>query len=131
MSHNKTTITSQDVDRLLGIIDDQKQQIQALRIRIAFLEKRMEQREVATVNFYQEKKIYFPEMQRKVMQIFLGLPATVGLTYPEILDEWKRKFPRVNYKNVPRRVRELVNQGKLWSNPDPDGTARFYLKLRE
>lgn len=128
----QTTSQTEYIDRLLGRIDDMKARIQVLRGRIVFLEERLEQREQVTVNHYRQALPYLKGMRDKIFKIFLETPANMGLSYPEIIEEFSKRYPSVNTKNVPRRVRELVTiEHKLWSKEDEHGTVRFYLMLKE
>jgi hypothetical protein len=104
----------------------------ALTKRVAFLEWRLSQREVATKKDFSTLKPWIDSVKLKILAIFNEeIPVTQGLTYPEIQNLYAQKYPRSSTTDVPRRVRDLVNDGKLWRCDDEDGTVRFYLKLKE
>lgn len=121
----------QYIDELLAVIDDKKALIQGLRLRIVFLEQRLEQRHEKTVSHYDRVMRYAKNMREMEMKIFLELPPNVGLLHEEIRELFEKRYPNVPTKNLPRRTRENVVEGKLWSKQDPDGKARFYLKLKD
>jgi hypothetical protein len=117
---------------LLHLIKDLQRVNEAQRRRIEFLERRLEQRFVDTRQDYVSRIKYFEGMQQRVLQLFLeDVSAGVGLSMPEVLEEWARKFPAIKSANVDRRVQELARAGRLWKCKDDDGIVRFYLKLRE
>jgi hypothetical protein len=120
-----------DLKGLMNIMQDLKAQRDALQKRVAWLEERLEQRHEETRKDFERMQPYLENMRAKIRQIFLDLPPTVGLTHQEIQDEFHDRYPMVSITNVPRRVRELVEQGDLWSKTDDEGTVRFYLKLKE
>jgi hypothetical protein len=118
-----------ELQGLLDIISDQRQQLEMKQKRVEYLEFVLAERMKATRNRYAELKPYFETLQKEVLKIFLELPAA-GLTYQEIYQEFHQKYPNVNTVNLLRRIRELVEQKKLWTSPDPvSGKIRFYLKL--
>lgn len=127
----QTTRQTQYIDRLLARIDDMKARILALKAKIAFLEKRLEQREQKTISHYQRVQPYLKSMREKVFAIFLEQPYNLGLTYEEVIAEFKKRYPDIPTKNLPRRTRELCEQGKLWTRQNSDGKVRFFLKLTE
>jgi hypothetical protein len=104
---------------------------EALERRVKFLEERLQQRFIATVNEYQDRRKYFDKMQEYVLTLFLDLPPDAGLTRTEIPEEFKRKYPHMASVDALRRAYELKQQDKLWTKQDPDGTVRFFLKLKE
>jgi hypothetical protein len=106
--------------------------VEAQRKRIAFLERRLQQRFESTRQDYLSRIKYFESMQQRILQLFLeDVPAGVGLSHREIQEEFARKFPAIKSTNVDRRVQELAKAGKLWAHKDDDGTVRFYLRLLE
>lgn len=120
------------IDRLLAQRDDDKARIQTLRLRIAFLEQRLEQRSEKTKKDLKKLMPYFKTMRKKIMKIFVDMPTSVGLTHQEIIEEFRSRFPKVNTAHVPRRVCELVSdERKLWSKTDEKGKVRFYLRLKD
>ena len=130
-SMEQTTTQTQYIDMLLGKLDDEKARVRTLRLKIVFLEDRLLQREQKTVSHYRQALPYLKGMRDKIFKIFLEIPANMGLTHEEIIEEFSKRYPNVNTKNIPRRTRELVSdEKKLWSKQDEDGTVRFYLKLK-
>jgi hypothetical protein len=117
---------------LLCVIDRLEKENAAKGKRIAFLERRLEQRFESTRQDYLSKLKYFESMQQKILQLFLeDVPPSTGLTHWQIREEFERKFPAIQSSNVDRRVQELTKAGKLWAHKDDDGTVRFYLRLEE
>jgi hypothetical protein len=103
-----------------------------LHRRIEFLEFVLKQRLQQTRNKYSDLKPYFETLQREALKIFLDLPAGTGLTYEEIYQEFHEKYPKVNTVFLYRRIRELVEDKKLWTSPDVEsGKLRFYLILEK
>lgn len=128
----QTTTQTEYIDKLLGKLDDEKARVRTLRLKIIFLEERLEQREQKTVSHYNKILPQLKGMRDKIFKIFLEIPAQLSLTHQEIIQEFSKRYPMINTKNIPRRVRELVEEGKLWSKQDPDSNkARFYLKLKD
>lgn len=111
-------------------LEAKEKTIRYLRGRITFLEWRLSQRLEITVNDYAKLSPYLEKMKGQIMKIFLELSPDQGLNYEEIMTEFRNRYPDFQTKNVPRRVRELVNEGKLWVSIDPDRKARVYLKLK-
>ena len=102
-----------------------------LHKRIEKLEKRLAQRIQKTQNLYQERKARFSDMQDRVYQIFLESPD-VAWSYEDLQQEWESRYSKISSVNVPRRVKELTEQGLLWSVMDPESRKVFhYLKLEE
>jgi len=113
-------------------LQDLQAKITALKRRIQFLEWRLKQREETTRKDFALLKPYFESMRQKIMEIFYEeIPVTQGLSHPEIQEFYAKRHPGSSTTDCPRRVRELVDQDKLWRFDDRDGTARFYLKLKE
>jgi len=96
---------------------------------IEFLEERLRQREEVTRKDYQKMRKYFDVMKGKVMDIFLDQRVTMGMSHPEIAEEFQKRYPAIHSVDIPRRTRELVNEGLLWSREE-DGVVKFYLKLK-
>ena len=116
-------VASSELESLLRLVEAQRR-------RIEFLERRLEQRFESTRQDYASKIKYFESIQKMVLQLFLeDVPVGVGLSMPEILKEFERKFPAVKSAFVGRRVQELAAAGKLWRSKDDGGTVRFYLRL--
>jgi hypothetical protein len=120
-----------ELSGLLGIINDQKKQLEAKDKRIQFLESRLAQRIVKTQNLYQQRKTHFSDMQDRAYQIFLDFPE-IGFTYEELVEEWNARYPSISPVNLPRRVRELAEQSLLWDAFDPETRKVYhYLRLEE
>lgn len=127
-----STSDKTDLAGLLHVIEDLQRANAAKDKRIAFLEKRLEQRFESTVQDYRSKVKFFESMQERILQLFLEeVPPSTGLTHWQIREEFERKFPAIKSANVDRRVQELAKAGKLWAHKDVDGTVRFYLRLME
>jgi len=120
-----------DLKGLMDIMQDLKAQRDALKKRVEFLEERLTQRYEETRKDFQRLQPYLENMRAKILQVFVELPPTIELCHEEIIEEFKAKYPMLSTANVPRRVRELVEQGKLWSHKDEKGVVRFSLKLKE
>lgn len=102
-----------------------------LHKRIERLEFRLAQRTQKTENLYQERKAHFSDMQDRVYQIFLESPD-VAWSYEELQEEWKSRYSSISAVNVPRRVKELTEQGLLWSVMDPESHKVYhYLRLEQ
>jgi hypothetical protein len=126
----QSTSNRTELAGLLQLVEDLRKANEAQRKRIEFLEKRLKQRFESIRQDYQSRIKYFESMQERVLQLFLeDVPADVGLSMPEVLEELARKFPAVKSANWDRRVQELAGAGKLWKCKDDDGTVRFYLRL--
>lgn len=103
----------------------------ALHKRLEKLEWRLAQRVQKTQNLYQQRKAHFSDMQDRVYQIFLESPD-VAFSYEELQEEWKARYSEISAVNVPRRVKELTEQGLLWSVVDPESRKVYhYLRLEE
>ena len=100
--------------------------------RIEFLTWRLEQRERATKKDFEALKPYFESIKVKILAIFQEeIPVTTGLTHLEIQTIFAEKYPLIKTTDLSRRVRELVSENRLWRFDDENGTARFYLTLKE
>lgn len=129
---SQTTPQLDLIDRLRGKNDHLKAENRYLRAKVVTLEERLEQRKQKTVSHYDRIQPWLQTMRDNIFQIFLQLPSSRGLLHEEIIERFEERYPAVNSKNVPRRVRELCDEGKLWSRQDPDcRKVRFYLKLKE
>jgi len=112
------------------IVEDCRRQNEALKRRVSFLEWRLEQRNEETTKDFHAMQPFFESMKAKILLIFHDLPLSMGLSHQEIQDQFAKLYPMIDITNVPRRVRELVNEGKLWTFPDDHNVARFYLCLK-
>lgn len=102
----------------------------ALHKENEFLRIRLQQREQVTRKNYESMRKYFDQMKGKIMDIFMDLPVTMGLSHPEIAEAFRERYPAIRSCDLPRRTRELVQEGALWSREE-NGVAKFYLKLKE
>jgi hypothetical protein len=114
-----------------NIINDLIMQRETWKKKAEFYEARLQQRYEKTIHDYQKILPYLEHMRQKVLKIFMDLPPAVGWTHEEIQERFKEEYPMLCITNVPRRVRELVEQNKLWSQKDEKGDVRFYLKLKD
>lgn len=126
----QTTPQTDLIDRLQFKLNDEKARVRYLRDRIAFLESRLAQRHEKTVSHYDRVMRFAKTMREMEMKLFLELPADRGLLHEEIRERFEERYPNIPAGNLRRRTRENVVEGKLWSKQDPDGKARFYLKLK-
>lgn len=125
---------SSDTKALLEVISDLTARNKALEKNKEFLENILHERvEITRKRSYAERKGYFDNMRDKVFSVFLEngeYAATHGFTHEEIVEEFAKKYPAIPTTNIPRRVRELVEEKKIWSALDPEtGKAVFRLKL--
>ena len=123
--------TTTELAPLLEELQEKRARIKALRRKVEFLETRLEQRFEETKKDFKKLQPYFENMRSKILQIFMELPPTTGLSHKEIIEEFRAKYPTINTAHIPRRVCELVSdEQKLWSKKDEKGTVRFYFKLK-
>jgi regulator of replication initiation timing len=101
----------------------------ALHKENEFLRMRLEQRVRVTVKDYAMLRQHLDIMKDKVLSIFLDNP-TAGFSHPEISELFRERFPAIRSCDIPRRTRELVREGLLWSRSE-GGVAKFYLRLKE
>ena len=126
----------QDLKSLLELVSSLSAENKALRTRVSFLESVLHERvEVTKKKGYQELKHFFDSQRAKVFQIFLDdaeFAATSGFAHEEIIREFTKKYPAIPTTNIPRRVRELVEQKRLWAAIDrASGKVVFRLKLEK
>ncbi len=105
--------------------------IEALRRQNKYQKMILDQQSQKTRNKYEENQKFFDIIKDRLMKIFVGLPVGFGLTSKEILKEYGIAHPRANLANVIRRVYELKEEGKLWSQPNEQGLVTFYLTLEK
>ena len=106
-------------------IDTKEGTIEKLRCRL-------EQRIRVTKVDYSSKIKYFESLQEKIIQVFLeDVAPEHGLTNPELQKHFARRFPAISTTYLPRRVCELQTDGKLYRHDDNDGTARYFLTLKD
>ena len=116
----------------IDALQDLKARNKALEKKVALLTWRLEQRERATKKDFEALKPYFESIRLRILTIFQEeIPVTQGLTHPELQSIFAEKYPNAKITDIPRRVRELVDEKKLWRRDDDDGTARFFLVLKE
>ena len=114
------------------IINDYRSRNEALQRRVKFLEKRLEQRFIITKSDYEQLQPYFERIKNKIINLFLNLPPSMGLSTKELQEEYQRLHPRESTAHLYRRARQLCDEGLLWSCPDEENPhhVRFYLKLK-
>jgi len=129
MAMEQTTIQKKQQGDLFQLLFEKEAEIKGLHTRVEFLETRLEQRSLEAKKDLRKLLPYFADMRKRVMRIFMDMP-NAGLSRQEIIEEFRRRFPRISTANIPRRVRECVTDDKkLWSKTDEQGTVRFYLRL--
>jgi len=109
-------------------------QLEAKQKRIDFLEKRcvdleavLQQRQLETRKAFNADKI--DEMKNKVYMLWLNGEPGLGLNYEEAAEEFYQKY-RFRSACVPQRLRDLRQDGLLWSK-DVNEKTTFFLKLKE
>ena len=114
------------------IINDYRSRNEALQRRVKFLEKRLEQRFIITKSDYEQLQPYFERIKNKIINLFLNLPPSMGLSTKGLQEEYQRLYPRESTAHLYRRARQLCDDGILWSCPDEENEkkVRFYLKLK-
>lgn len=113
----------------LGIIEDYKRQRDALKRRVEHLELVLAQRTELTENKYSSKRKYLDHTCDLVYQVFLKNPAK-AFSYDEFDQEFRIHFPNVPTGHLGRRLRDLRDQERLWSDIDPETReVRFWLRL--
>jgi len=106
-------------------------QVEFLTRQVEFLTWRLEQRERITQKDFEALQRHFENIKTKILTIFhTEISVTQGLTHPELQSIFAQKYSD-SVTDLPRRVRELVEEKKLWRRDDDNGTARFYLTLKE
>ena len=81
-----------DLHVLIEQLTQKDKLITAQKTRIEFLEHRLAQRMEQTVQDYSALRERLDRMQNLVCQIFLGLPASTGLTRAELQEEFERQY---------------------------------------
>jgi hypothetical protein len=103
-------------------------QLNAKQKRIDYLEMVLQQRHIETRKAFNPDKIN--EMIEKVYLLWLEASPGTGFTYEEAQEEFYQKF-RFRSSCVPQRMRDLRQQGRLWSKEDPDTKkVTFFLTLK-
>lgn len=121
----------QSLGALLSLIEDLRKQVLAKQRRIDFLEHVLAQRIELTENRYSEKRKCFDRVCDMVYQVFLRNPAR-GFSYDEFDQEFRVHFPNVPTGHLGRRLRDLRDQERLWSDVDPETReVRFWLRLQD
>lgn len=101
-------------------------QLEAKQKRIDHLEFVLEQRHIETRRAFDPDKI--DEMKNKVYLLWLDGVSGVGFNYEEAEEEFYQKW-RFRSACVGQRIRDLRQEGKLWSQ-EVNGKVTFYLKLK-
>ncbi len=102
------------------------QQLGAKQKRIEYLEMVLNQRHIETRRAFDPKKI--EQSIEKVYLLWLEASPGTGFTYEEAEQEFFEKW-RYHSASVPQRMRDLRQEGRLWSR-DENGKVTFYLKLK-
>jgi hypothetical protein len=118
-------------DYLIEQLKQKDALINAQKRRIEFLEGRLAQRAEVTKKDFSKLQPYIESMQKRILQMFHSLNPEIGLTMPELQEEFSLRFPNISITNVPRRVFELVEQKRLWKQNGSDDKMRYYLTLKE
>jgi hypothetical protein len=102
-------------------------QLEAKQNRINYLEMVLQQRHIETRKAFDPTKIN--EMINKVYLLWLEAEPGTGFTYEEAEEEFYHKW---QYRSacVGQRMRDLRQQGKLWSK-EIDDKVTFFLTLKE
>ena len=127
MNNETVTINPKNLEILVNTNGALTRQLEAQRKRIEFLEMVLAQRFSLTVRTWDPAKT--DEMKRKVELLWVEGTPGLGMTYEEAEDEFFVKW-RFRSANVGQRIRDLRQEGKLWSK-EVDGKVTFYLKLKE
>lgn len=101
-------------------------QLEAKQRRIEHLEMVLNQRHIETRHAFDKDKI--DQMIEKVYLLWLESPPGTGFTYEEAEQEFFEKW-RFKSACVPQRMRDLRQEGRLWSQ-EVNGKVTFYLKLK-
>lgn len=102
------------------------QQLNAKEKRIQHLQMVLEQRHIETRRTFDPEKI--GQMVEKVYMLWLEASPGTGFTYEEAEQEFYDKW-RFKSACVPQRMRDLRQEGRLWSKEE-NGKVTFYLKLK-
>ena len=103
-------------------------QNEAKQKRIEYLEMVLQQRHIETRRAFDPDKVN--EMIERVYLLWLESPPGTGFTYEEAQEEFFQKW-RFRSSCVPQRIRDLRQQGRLWSKEDPNTKkVTFYLTLK-
>ena len=94
---------------LAKLLFEAREELKTAKGKIAQLEQRLEQRIILTENLYHEREKHFDRIDTMVMAIFRDNPKDI-LTYPEARRIANRMFPKVDWTNVDRRMRECGPQ---------------------
>ena len=102
------------------------QQLGAKQKRIDYLEMVLNQRHIETRRVFDPRKI--EQAVEKVYLLWLEAPPGTGFTYEEAEQEFFEKW-RYRSASVPQRMRDLRQEGRLWSKEE-NGKVTFFLKLK-
>jgi hypothetical protein len=114
---------------LVGLIQSNAllvSQLTAKQKRIDYLEMVLQQRHIETRRAFDPDKI--DEMKNKVYLLWLETKPGTGFNYEEAQEEFYQKW-RFRSSCVPQRMRDLRQEGKLWSR-EVDGKVTFFLVLK-
>ena len=104
------------------------QQLGAKQRRIDHLEMVLQQRHIETRRAFDPDKIN--ALIEKAYLLWLEASPGTGFTYEEAQEEFYQKF-RFRSANVGQRMRDLRQEGRLWSKEDVDTKkVTFYLVLK-
>jgi hypothetical protein len=123
-------VIDKNIAELIGANALLVQQLNAKQRRIEHLEMVLQQRQIETKRAFDPDKIN--EMIEKVYLLWLEAPPGTGFTYEEAQEEFFQKW-RFRSSCVPQRMRDLRQQGRLWSkeDPSPPNKVTFYLVLKD
>jgi len=110
-------------------IEDLRRRLEAKDRKIAYLESFLNQKLETTRKNYQDLKPYFDSQKDKIMQLFFkNFPCR--LDYDQIIELFQKKHPQIPVTNLPRRIKEMVQEQRLVSSYDQErGKVIFHLKL--
>jgi len=106
-------------------------QLEAKQKRIDHLEMVLQQRQIETRRTFNPDKI--DEMKNKVYMLWLDAEPGTGFTYEEATEEFFYKY-HFRSANVGQRIRDLRQEGKLWSKDvahKGEDKVTFFLTLKE
>lgn len=128
---SQTTHNIQDIETIAILtrkIDDQDKQLRAKEKLIMHLNFLLAQKTEYTEKSFAEQQEKIGQCEDQVKLLFMENPR-VGLSYNDARDLFKEKF-HYEMKNIDRRMRQLREDGFLWSSDEEDGEVRYYLKLK-
>jgi len=100
-------------------LEDLRAKCKAQQKRIEFLESFLSQKLEATRRSYAEMKPYFDSQKEKIMNLFFNcFPAR--LSYDDIIQKFRRKYPMISTAHLPRRIKEMCQEGRLCRSYDEE-----------